>query len=66
MDGMPRVGVSVKFTDPWFYNGAGVVVALQHKPHQAVLVKVDEIDDPKNQRWVGREVWLLPGYLTVL
>ena len=66
MERLPDVGKSVKFNDPWFYTGAGVVKRVQFKPHHAVLVLVDEIDDPKNQHWIGREVWLLPGHLTPL
>lgn len=66
MDGFPAKGERVRWTDPWFYNGEGVVLAIQRHPHHAVQVQILEIDDPGNQRWVGRTTWLLPGHLEVV
>ncbi len=66
MDGLPRRGVRVRWQDPWFYDGEGIVLATQVTPHHSVQVQILEIDDPTNQTWVGRTTWLLPGYLTVL
>lgn len=66
MQGLPKVGAKVRFDDPWFYPGTGEVTQVNTQPHHSVLVRVETIDDPNNQRWVGRETWLLPGHLTVL
>jgi hypothetical protein len=66
MDDLPKVGEFVRFDDPWFYPGTGHVKQVQFKPHHAVLVLIESIEVNDNQRWVGKETWILPGHLTVL
>lgn len=66
MEDMPKHGSAVRFEDPWFYKGEGVVVQVQFQPHQAVLVDIKTMDDERHQNWVGRSVWVLPGHLTVV
>jgi hypothetical protein len=60
MDSLPKKGDSVTFDDRWFYRGTGTVVDIQEKPHHAVLVKVETIEDKgAPQKWVGKETWIL-------
>lgn len=66
MDHLPKKGDRVRWADPWFYDGVGMVLATQRRPHHAAQVQILEIDDPRNQQWVGRTTWLLPGFLTLL
>lgn len=66
MDGLPRRQDHVRFEDPWFYTGEGVVMQIQTSPHEAVLVDIKTMDDERHQNWVGRMVWVLPGHLTVI
>lgn len=67
MDQLPEIGDQVRFDDPWFYPGQGVVVGVQTQPHHAVEVLVGQMDDEVHRKnWDGKKVWLLPGHLTPL
>lgn len=61
-----KVGDRVEFRDPWFYPGTGLVVELQHQPHEAVKVQILTIEDSANQHWMGRETWLLRGNVSLV
>ena len=65
MEGLPKVGQRVEFDDRWFYPGRGIVVDTQSAPHEAVLVSITEIA-LAGQHFLGRECWILPGYMEVL
>lgn len=66
MKGLPRKGDDVRFEDPWFYKGEGLVVQVQTNPHEAVLVYIERMDDELHQNWVDRSVWVLPSYITII
>lgn len=61
-----KTGTKVEITDPWFYEGEGLVLDTQVTPHHAVYVEITKIHDPANQHWVGRNTWLFPGNLEPL
>ena len=65
MEGLPKVGQTVEFDDPWFYSGKGTVVDVQTMPHWAIKVRVTEITEA-GKHFLYKSAWILPGYLTVV